>query len=766
VTIHNDAKFPVDVAIHLKGGIRLCGKSLNPGEAWVKVDGGLSATCPYDVKVMEQGHEETQWVRHFFAPSLKGQLDVYLSTVITDQYLMQRKVVDKAMHQRTEIAKRWVRDEERSMCVRCRRQFGIYWRKHHCRICGDIFCDSCSRFRVLTALHPTMPARACFRCYEIHASPDEERRRIRAAAAAAAGDDKENAEIAEPLAEEAKSRSVVAAAGAESPTTLNAPQPRSVWGHTLDSVACLLSELKNEIADMEVAGVLAFGVVVWLVSLATMCLWAEVVSMGGMLTGVWPSLVLPEKPPSATIQLALAATAAALATGSLVVLKCGLGKGKDVVVDESDIKHAGNNTPEAAGHDATPRAPTMPCPDAKDAPGLTKIQQVWVKEAQDAAQELWEWTVSHKGWRQRRSGATKVWARVETRGGVRAFKAMAKVNASAESVFQLLSDAKNTPKWNKALQEYQVLENLGEGIDLTHAVAPPVGPISSRDFIQVRVVKRIPPTSPENAKARGGGIGGYVIAGCSVEGANIPARPGIVRGFNYTNGYVVLEGSGEEEDDDEKEKKKGRRMATTTDADEGSSSSSSSSASSSPSSHSCCRVVWVLNVNLKGWLPASVIEASLSSTMVDFYATDLKHAVEGLRRGASGPAPSPHGAQPHADAPTPGNERRESRERSSSSASRRWKRVVSAPASSPFMVLRDKRQRESGGGGHHHHHHHHHHAPVIAEVGGNHHSHLQPPRAPKPYRRSQSRDVHHMRKRAGASAALAHASRVARARSR
>jgi len=48
----------------------------------------------------------------------------------------------------------WVLDAERSNCQSCEREFTWYWRKHHCRQCGDIFCSDCCP-------NPWFSARAC-----------------------------------------------------------------------------------------------------------------------------------------------------------------------------------------------------------------------------------------------------------------------------------------------------------------------------------------------------------------------------------------------------------------------------------------------------------------------------------------------------------------------------------------------------------------------------------------------------------------------------
>ena len=65
---------------------------------------------------------------------------------------------------------RWQPDEEIENCNKCHREFDFFWnRKHHCRHCGLIFCDGCSRERALlpVAFNKTDPQRVCGACYII-----------------------------------------------------------------------------------------------------------------------------------------------------------------------------------------------------------------------------------------------------------------------------------------------------------------------------------------------------------------------------------------------------------------------------------------------------------------------------------------------------------------------------------------------------------------------------------------------------------------------
>ncbi|XP_078448270.1 RING/FYVE/PHD zinc finger superfamily protein isoform X2 [Wolffia australiana] len=59
----------------------------------------------------------------------------------------------------------WVPDEAVTKCTSCGTDFGAFVRRHHCRNCGDIFCDKCTSGRIaLTADEQAQPVRVCDRC--------------------------------------------------------------------------------------------------------------------------------------------------------------------------------------------------------------------------------------------------------------------------------------------------------------------------------------------------------------------------------------------------------------------------------------------------------------------------------------------------------------------------------------------------------------------------------------------------------------------------
>lgn len=59
----------------------------------------------------------------------------------------------------------WVPDHEILHCHNCRKEFSIKLSKHHCRACGQGFCDDCSHDRrAVPSRGWDHPVRVCFNC--------------------------------------------------------------------------------------------------------------------------------------------------------------------------------------------------------------------------------------------------------------------------------------------------------------------------------------------------------------------------------------------------------------------------------------------------------------------------------------------------------------------------------------------------------------------------------------------------------------------------
>lgn len=61
----------------------------------------------------------------------------------------------------------WINDNEVTNCPKCKAQFGVLERRHHCRKCGNIFCHKCSNNRMdLPDMGYGEPVRVCDYCFE------------------------------------------------------------------------------------------------------------------------------------------------------------------------------------------------------------------------------------------------------------------------------------------------------------------------------------------------------------------------------------------------------------------------------------------------------------------------------------------------------------------------------------------------------------------------------------------------------------------------
>lgn len=60
----------------------------------------------------------------------------------------------------------WVPDSLSSLCYSCGKAFSLTLRKHHCRECGNIFCDNCTTHKLpLPHRGEVLPVRVCAACY-------------------------------------------------------------------------------------------------------------------------------------------------------------------------------------------------------------------------------------------------------------------------------------------------------------------------------------------------------------------------------------------------------------------------------------------------------------------------------------------------------------------------------------------------------------------------------------------------------------------------
>ena len=67
----------------------------------------------------------------------------------------------------------WVSNNTTTACTSCQHEFSFFFRRHHCRACGQIFCDTCSQGRsTIPELGYFKPTRVCIACVQRCSSHD------------------------------------------------------------------------------------------------------------------------------------------------------------------------------------------------------------------------------------------------------------------------------------------------------------------------------------------------------------------------------------------------------------------------------------------------------------------------------------------------------------------------------------------------------------------------------------------------------------------
>ncbi|XP_029003671.1 FYVE and coiled-coil domain-containing protein 1 [Betta splendens] len=100
----------------------------------------------------------------------KTILEERLIELIRDKDALWQKTDALEFEQKLRAEERWwLVDKEATHCLGCRGQFTWWLRRHHCRLCGRIFCYYCSNNFVMTK-HSGKKERCCRDCYGQHSA--------------------------------------------------------------------------------------------------------------------------------------------------------------------------------------------------------------------------------------------------------------------------------------------------------------------------------------------------------------------------------------------------------------------------------------------------------------------------------------------------------------------------------------------------------------------------------------------------------------------
>lgn len=135
-------------------------------------------------------------------------------------------------------------------------------------------------------------------------------------------------------------------------------------------------------------------------------------------------------------------------------------------------------------------------------------------------------------------------------------------------------DVDSQPAWNPSVRESQIVRRINKKTDIVYSVAAEAGAgiIASRDFVSLR------------RRKKKGSL--TLLCAASIETDLIPVKRSIIRGHNGPGGWVLRDMVGEPNKTE---------------------------------------FVWLLNTELKGWLPQRLVEQSISGVMVDTARDIRKH---------------------------------------------------------------------------------------------------------------------------------------------
>ncbi|XP_033099634.1 FYVE and coiled-coil domain-containing protein 1-like isoform X2 [Anneissia japonica] len=109
------------------------------------------------------------------------KLEAQITQIANDNKELKKRLVKllrekDTLWQRTEkldylfkqkASERWLEDKDVKNCMQCDTEFGLTVRRHHCRLCGRIFCSKCSNNFVMSS-SSNKKVRVCEPCYIKH----------------------------------------------------------------------------------------------------------------------------------------------------------------------------------------------------------------------------------------------------------------------------------------------------------------------------------------------------------------------------------------------------------------------------------------------------------------------------------------------------------------------------------------------------------------------------------------------------------------------
>ncbi|XP_062855640.1 steroidogenic acute regulatory protein, mitochondrial [Trichomycterus rosablanca] len=200
---------------------------------------------------------------------------------------------------------------------------------------------------------------------------------------------------------------------------------------------------------------------------------------------------------------------------------------------------------------------------------LSESEQCFVQQGQEALQKSISILSDPDGWQTEIEtlNGDKVLSKVLPDVG-KVFKLEVLLDQQPDELYgELVGNMEQMGEWNPNVKQVKILQKIGQDTMVTHEMSgdTPGNVVGPRDFVSVRCTKRRGSTC--------------FLAGMSTKHPSMPEQKGFVRGENGPT-CIVLRPSAENPDK--------------------------------------TKFTWLLSLDLKGWIPKTVINRVLSQTQVDF----------------------------------------------------------------------------------------------------------------------------------------------------
>ncbi|GMF31374.1 unnamed protein product [Phytophthora fragariaefolia] len=121
------------------------------------------------IVVEEAGHDGTLEISLFLSESHPGRDAVstltrsWMTKVVGCVSQIPNALLTRALGSQSLLTKRDFRKDGPN-CYLCYKTFSVFRRKHHCRVCGDVVCSSCSEMKTLRQASGNREVRLCSQC--------------------------------------------------------------------------------------------------------------------------------------------------------------------------------------------------------------------------------------------------------------------------------------------------------------------------------------------------------------------------------------------------------------------------------------------------------------------------------------------------------------------------------------------------------------------------------------------------------------------------